>query len=257
MPDRLRLLGAAEQVLSSAKSSRYQHATYVDEANGVYDFDCSGFVDYVLQETFPNALAAVEYHPNRLNRPYHQDYYRFFAKLRTGDNVAGWHSVARASDLLPGDIIVWLRPNRINYTGTGHVMIVRSSPTVDATRTNEVNIQIIDSTRSPHAFDSRVNGANGVGIGTISIVLNTTGNAVGFRWRDGASTSVEYARIAFGELDSITSATYGISNSSLDQIFLALAAVGACAVVGVIGIAKLRHAKSPRQKPNLRRGSGP
>lgn len=105
-PNRLRLLSAAEQVFYSMKSSRYQHATYVNQVNGTYDFDCSGFVDYVLQETFPEALNAIGHHPNRLNRPYHQDYYRFFAKIGMYDNVAGWHSVARPSDLLPGDIIV-------------------------------------------------------------------------------------------------------------------------------------------------------
>ena len=83
-PGRLRLLDAAEHVLSVMKSSKYQHVTQVDEANGVYNFDCSGFVDYLLQKTLPDALAVIKYHPNRLNRPYHQDYYRLFARLRTG-----------------------------------------------------------------------------------------------------------------------------------------------------------------------------
>jgi len=239
-PNRLRLLAAAEHVLSSMKSSRYQHVTYVNEANGTYDFDCSGFVDYVLQETFPEALTAITYHPNRLSRPYHQDYYRFFAKLGTENNVAGWHSVARASDLLPGDIIVWLKPNRTNYSGTGHVMVVRSTPKVDSVRLSDVNIQVIDSTRSHHAFDSRVNGTNGVGIGTVSIELNTIGNAVGFRWSDGASPRVEYTRIAFGELGKRTL----LMSENVLPILAAVAAV--FAAVAIIRITNLRHTKSTR-----------
>ena len=49
-PSRLRLFEEAEHVLSTMKLSRYQHVTYVDEANGIYNFDCSGFVDYSLQQ---------------------------------------------------------------------------------------------------------------------------------------------------------------------------------------------------------------
>ena len=244
IPNRVRLLSAAEQVQSTMKSSKYQHTTYVDEANGVYDFDCSGFVDYLLQRTSPDALAAVKYRPNRLNRPYHQDYYRFLSTLRTEDNGEGWLAVARASDLLPGDIIVWLKPNRTNYSGTGHVMIVRSNPTVDSIRENEMDIQIIDSTRSRHGFDTRVNGTNGVGIGTISLALDATGKAVGFRWRDGASPRVEYTRIAFGEVGSSTSAMYGISNSYQMIVYVLATVVAVCGLVGAIRIRKLKRAKS-------------
>lgn len=215
IPDRIKLLNAAEQTLSSMKSSQYQHVTYVDESSGVYDFDCSGFVDYVLQRTFPDALAAISYHPNRLNRPSHQDFYRFFARLGTDDSATGWIRVNRVHDLRPGDIIAWLKPNRTSYSGIGHVMIVRS---IESAESNEVNVQIIDSTRSPHAFDSRVNGTNGLGMGTLSIVLNSVGDAVGFRWRDGLSAHVEYAKMAFGELDSSKKATYG--RPSLNRIHL-------------------------------------
>jgi hypothetical protein len=79
-------------------------------------------------------------------------------------------------------------------------MVVRSYPTVDKNRPNELNVTIIDSTRCPHANDSRANGITGIGTGTITIVTNTDGNAIGFRWRDGQSTRIEYARIAFGAL---------------------------------------------------------
>jgi hypothetical protein len=252
-PGRLRLLEAAEHVLSTMKLSRYQHVTQVDEANGIYNFDCSGFVDYLLQQTLPDALAVIKYHPNRLNRPYHQDYYRFFARLGSMDNSGEWHAVHGPSDLLPGDVIAWLRPNESNYNGTGHVMIVRSNPTVDSKRSNELNTQIIDSTRSHHAFDSRVNGANGVGTGTISLVMNTTGNSVGFRWSDGQSTRIEYTRIAFGELGPSTSTIYGGLISSSDQVLLSIIMVliVVCAVVSTILVRKLRCSKSTHEPTSI------
>ena len=252
-PNRLRLLAAAERVFSTMKSSKYQHVTYVDEPNGIYDFDCGGFVGYLLQQTFPDALTVIKYHPNRLNRPYVEDYYNFFALLGSMDNSREWHTVQGASDLLPGDVIAWLGPIHGNYTALGHVMIVRSNPVVDSKRSNEINLEIIDSTRSPHAFDSRVNGTNGVGIGIISLVLNTTGNAVGFRWRDGQSVRIEHTKIAYGE-PGPRSAIYGTLNSSSDRVVLPMIATVillVCAVVSSILIMKLRRDKSPRQEPNL------
>jgi hypothetical protein len=252
-PGRLRLLDAAEHVLSVMKLSRYQHVTQVDEANGIYNFDCSGFVDYLLQKTLPDALAVIKYHPNRLNRPYHQDYYHFFASSGLIDNSGEWRTVQDPSNLLPGDVIAWLKPNESNYSGTGHVMIVKSNPTVDSKQSNEINVQIIDSTRSHHAFDSRVNGANGVGTGTISLVLNTTGSSVGFRWSDGQSTRTEYTRIAFGELGPNTSTVYGTLNSSSDQVLLAIIVVVilVCAVVSTVLVRKVRCSKSTHEPTSI------
>jgi hypothetical protein len=252
VPSRTGLLDAAEHVLSSAKSSRYQYVTYVDEVNGVYEFDCSGFVDYILQKTFPDAFAAVEYHSNRLNRPYHEDYYRLFAKLRTDDNVAGWHSVARTSELLPGDVIAWLGPANRNRIVPGHVMVVRSNPTPVPNVSNETLFAIIDSTEFPHALDSRANGATGIGTGTISLVMNRTGSPIGYRWRDGQSVRTDYTRIAIGELGPSRNAIYGILNSSSAQVLTVIVAtILVCAVVSSIVIMKLRRAKFHRQKPNL------
>src|SRR5208337_4819350 len=147
------------------------------------------------------------------------------------------------SNLLPGDVIAWLRPD--GSKGTGHVMIVKSSPIVVSNQSNELDVQIIDSTRSHHAFDTRVNGANGVGTGTISLVLNTTGSPVGFRWRDGQSIRTEYTRIAFGELGPSTSTVYGTLSSSLDQVLpIILVAIVVCAVVSAILVRKLKCSKS-------------
>jgi hypothetical protein len=211
IPSHLTLLSQAEYILSIKKESRYQHTTHVNETSGIYDFDCSGFIDYVLQQISPASLAVIKYLPNRLNRPRAQDYYYHFAKLGSGDDGNGWYGILRPLDLVPGDLIAWLRSPSSDSDDTGHVMMVRSNPIADPNQPNEILVPIIDSTRSPHALDSRANGVTGIGTGTISIVMNATEGAVGFRWRDGESKVIGYTKISFGQLGP--SQTYTANNT--------------------------------------------
>src|SRR5262245_53706379 len=41
----------AERILKDIKTTKYEHKTDIDEANGSYYCDCSGFVGYVLNRT--------------------------------------------------------------------------------------------------------------------------------------------------------------------------------------------------------------
>jgi len=206
-PGRVSLLTEAERILGNVKSARYQHVTYVDEADGIYNFDCSGFVDYSLQQVLPESLSVVRFSPNSFDRQRAKDYYHHFANLGSGENPGGWYRVEKPAELSPGDVIAWLRSPWSDSDGTGHVMIVKSYPTIVKNHTNELGIAIIDSTRSPHADDSRTKGTTGVGTGTISIVTNTDGNAIGFRWRDGKSTFVRFTKIAFGQVGELIAAS--------------------------------------------------
>jgi hypothetical protein len=253
LPGRIVLLTEAEKILASVKSTRYQHETYVDETNGTYYFDCSGFVDYSLQQVLPESLSVIQFSPNPFDRPRAKDYYNHFISLGPGENPGGWYRVDKPTDLVPGDVIAWLISPGSDSDDTGHVMVVRLYPTVDKNRPNELDVTIIDSTGSPHANDSRANGMTGVGTGTISLVTNADGNAIGFRWRDGQSTHIDYTKIAFGELGAIystlnssTSAIYGTVNSSSDQVLLPIiaAVILVCVVVSLIRIRKLRSSKS-------------
>ena len=44
-----------DRVLADTKSSHYSHKKHVDEEEGVFDFDCSGFVVYALTRSVPDA----------------------------------------------------------------------------------------------------------------------------------------------------------------------------------------------------------
>ena len=259
---RLVLLNEAEHILSTVKSSNYRHAAHVDENRGVYDFDCSGFVNYVLQQTLPDDLAAIKFLANPFGRARAQDYYYYFAGLGSGNVGGGWRGIARPSDLLPGSVIAWLKSPNSDSDDTGHIMIVRTNPVADLKHSNEILVAVIDSTRSPHAQDSRVNGTTGIGTGIISLVVNTTGNAIGFRWRDGESKVTEYTKITFAQPESTadrasvaalnSTATYSTSLNDEQTGFAgdallpnALALMLFCVAVAATQIKRKRDLKHP------------
>jgi len=53
------LLNEAERQLARMNSSDYTHTTHVDEENGTYDYDCSGFVGYALSRADPCAFSVL------------------------------------------------------------------------------------------------------------------------------------------------------------------------------------------------------
>ncbi|NMF60274.1 hypothetical protein [Pseudanabaena yagii] len=192
------LLQEAERQLAAMQTSTYQHITDVDEANGRYNYDCSGFLDYSLQRVLPEAYAEIPVSKSKVHRPLAQDFYTLFATQ--AKETKHWKRIHKASDLRGGDIVAWLRPQDLDSHNTGHVMLVRAKPSLNPDRPNEILIPVIDSTSAPHAKDSRSKGQTGLGTGTIGIVQNAEGNAIAYYWRGGLSKREEITPIAFGRL---------------------------------------------------------
>jgi hypothetical protein len=61
-------------------------------------------------------------------------------------------------------------------------------------------VRVADSTKSPHARDSRIAGSNGLGAGTIGIVTGNSGEPTGYYWRGGKSTQLEQTTIELGRI---------------------------------------------------------
>lgn len=177
-------------------SSTYSHSTSVDESKGIYDYDCSGFVGYALSRVLPSALASVEAASS--SRPKAMDFEAFFAAA----SHPGWTQVGRVSDLRPGDVIAWLKPADVVSTNTGHMMIVADTPS-GGSRADELLVHVIDSTSVPHgSTDSRTaRGGNGLGTGTIGLLVDGSGRAIGYRWNGEESTKDEYTSIALGRVN--------------------------------------------------------
>jgi hypothetical protein len=171
-----RLLEEARRIVASAKESHYSHTTEVDEDKGVFNVDCSGLVCYVLKRVAPEHLRVIDKGGHK--RPLALQFYEAFS----GETPpAGWATINKLADAKPGDVIAWRKEEQVKGDNTGHVVIVDAAPVVE--RKGLMRVAIIDSTESPHAKDTRKEGQDGVGSGTIWFVVDQAGKPVGYKWK--------------------------------------------------------------------------
>jgi|MudIll2142460700_1097286.scaffolds.fasta_scaffold178235_2 hypothetical protein len=186
------LLGQAMHVFQSMRSTAYTHTTTIDATAGKFEFDCSGFVGYVLAQSQPRALAELRGATKK--RPLAKHFVAFFQNL---PEASAWRPIQRAADLGPGDLIAWLKPADVVTKNTGHVMIVRARPRRDPKHPDIWVVPIIDSTAVPHGkSDSRKRtGATGLGTGEVLLVVDDAGAPVGYRWSRGSKATLHLTTI--------------------------------------------------------------
>jgi hypothetical protein len=195
------LLMEVDRELSRMRSSKYVHHTSINEANGVYDFDCSGFVGYALEGAAPNAWSELR-STSAIGRPLAKHFEAFFAALPADSHAGNWRRVARASDLEPGDVIAWLRPPDVTSKNTGHVVIVHGKVTPYPERPGAYLVPIVDATHSRHGHgDSRLETkTTGLGTGTILLITDGSGAPVAYRWSLGRHAREHAVTVAMGRL---------------------------------------------------------
>jgi cell wall-associated NlpC family hydrolase len=182
------------------RSSRYSHTTRVDPSSGLYEFDCSGLVAWVLRRASPRAHAAVAWRA-KSGRPLARDYYAQIAATRAGAPARwGWSRVDRVEDARAGDVIAWLRPKQIRSTNTGHVAFLVAPPRRVPGEAAAYLLRIADASRYRHEDDSRAeSGRDGYGTGTILVVADPeTGAPIAYGWVGLRSAWVLAAKIAIG-----------------------------------------------------------
>ena len=185
-----------EAVLAGLRSTHYQHASDIDPAGGIYDTDCSGFVNFVLQTARSDAYLALQ-QATTVNRAFAGSYVTFIQGL-SGEQPQ-WTRIHHAKYLQAGDIIAWLIPAGVETDDTGHVMIVEHDATVSG---NEATVSIVDSTDTGHgdADPRSPDDSSGVGRGAIVLTLDDDGEPTGYRWSTDAdsppyATTVVMARV--------------------------------------------------------------
>lgn len=188
------LLEEAKRELAAMRVSHYRHTTDVEEASGTFVYDCSGFLDYALARVLPADAKALP--RNAHARPLAGDIERYLYRGLSGP-IIGWQAVERAEGLAPGDVVAWQATEDSTTGDTGHVMIVLGAPTHNPVR-DEWLVAVADSTISPHAADSRRPGENGLGAGTIGLVVDQRGAPTAFYWQGGISRHAKPTEIALG-----------------------------------------------------------
>lgn len=179
----MRRLGRMAETLTE---SVYTHGFRVNERAGIYAFDCSGMVHWVLRRAAPRAAA----HSSKGlgGRPLARDYQRRIARIPFGQSLGGWRRIQRVDQARAGDVVAWLKPAVIKSQNTGHVAFVVRAPEPVPGVEGAFLVRIADSTRLQHDADTR-EGRTGFGFGTILLVADPeTGEPraygwVGMRWR--------------------------------------------------------------------------
>ena len=199
--------------ISNVVETHYTHKIHIDDAAGIYDCDCSGFVEHLLCRTVPDHLALLlELSTgNNDKRPLAYDFYEFLHVQPTTEaaRTNGWLQITTLADAVPGDIVAWKLHGSNEPGDTGHVFVVAEVPTpLTAEQDGNVHfaVKAYDSSSKEHFNDSRSDGGSfkgGVGSGTLHI--ETDANGIPFRFRFGEATQYQTAPTAIGRVEPLTS----------------------------------------------------
>lgn len=171
------IVALVHNAIASLRSTHYRYGgNYFNMSSGVYEVDCSDYVDDLLKISQPKAYADLA-DSTGTEKPTSSDYYRFFNNLPDNSRHA-WQRVDDVESLRPGDILVFH-----NYRGGGHVMVVMGTPMQTQDDDNTYLVQVSDSASSRHSDDTRAPHASGIGIGTLLLKANPeTGKPSAYAW---------------------------------------------------------------------------
>jgi hypothetical protein len=188
----------ATQTVSEAN---YQASIDVKPKLGVYRWDCSGMMTWLLRRAAPTAFAALGD-----SRPVARDFVRAIEAAPTRKVRKGWQRIANISEIRPGDIFAFRRAAISTSKVTGHVGVIISKPVPVVEWSPSVAggtvwlVRIADSTRIPHYADTRVAPQSGFGLGTVAFATDTDGNVIGYGWHGPASAWIIKTTVVFGRL---------------------------------------------------------
>ncbi len=185
-----------DQIAEEMRVTRYQGRTEVIVEEGYYAWDCSGMVGWILRRTAPRAFGAVG-----SRRPLARDFYRAIARAPSNRPSRGWQRVDSIEDVRPGDVFALPRSATSDTDETGHVGFVVSVPEREGALPHAFAMRVADATAVPHADDTRdEDGAGGFGFGTMVVMLDETGDAIGYLWAGPDGPELTPALVLFGRV---------------------------------------------------------
>lgn len=190
----LRILDRVERRLAE---TRYQHQTVVAEWRGLYAWDCSGMVTWVLERSARGARKRI-----LSDRPVARDYVEIIENSPTRNPYKGWSKVRDVEQVRPGDLFAWKRPRAWPRDDeTGHVGFVLERPRSAPGHHRAYLLRIADATSVPHQDDTRDReGPGGYGRGTLLVTVDAQGQPVAYGWYGTDSHGVVPTHMAFGRV---------------------------------------------------------
>jgi hypothetical protein len=192
-----KIASAAEHIVSTATHTVYQHTDRIDPQEGIYDCDCNGFVEFVLNETAKRHLEMIPKESTQ-PRPRAFEYFGFFASLPVASH-ADWKRIEFLKDAQRGDIVAWRFATIEKHVNTGHVVVLAETPKLDA-EGDFFAVRVYDSAAEPHFEDTRPSpaGKDGVGSGVINFKVDGDGRAIAYQFAPPATAQYSYRPIAIG-----------------------------------------------------------
>jgi hypothetical protein len=191
-----RLLELAEEIDATRTDTVYSHATKVRRKDGLYHFDCSGMINWMLERVNERALEAVG-----RDRPVASSYVRTIQKAPTTRARDGWQRIADIENVEPGDLFAWRRPDNWPKGGnTGHIGIVIARPAKVPHIEGAYLVRVIDSTRWQHQDDTRADDETGFGMGTILFMTDADRAPIGYAWHGIDSSGFYRTDVVFGRI---------------------------------------------------------
>lgn len=174
-----RILARIRAIEQTTARTRYQHRTFVDPRRGLYFFDCSGMVTWVLEQEAP-VSRKYTYAP----RPTARDYAEAIDRAPTQGTRGGWQRIANVADARAGDVFAWTRPRHFPSDDlTGHAGFILRTPKRLPGIARAYSVRIADSTTVPHQDDTRERGSEGgFGRGTILIGADEAARPLAYGW---------------------------------------------------------------------------
>ena len=168
----------ARRMIAEYPNTQYSHQTHIDTQHGICEVDCSGFIVTLLRHKSPKHLDTIR---TTHKRPLAEDFYAAFAPKQRAP-ARGWKPIERLADAQPGDVIAWLKADRVPGDNTGHVVLVAEQPVAETPE--RFRVRIFDATLHGHAYDDRTKtGRSGIGQGTLWLDVDNRGRPIGFRWK--------------------------------------------------------------------------
>ena len=195
-PAAARLIRVITAVKDSLVTTSYQHRTRVQQRKGRYDWDCSGMAEWMLKRSAPRALQALD-----KDRPRAIHFYRGIARAPKKQPRRGWQQLEHVSDARPGDVFAFPRSAISTSRVTGHVGFFVETPWRVAGVERAWAARIVDSTRTPHQDDTRIDDDDGgFGFGTMMFIQDESGQTIAYGWYGTRSAGYMPTHVVYGRV---------------------------------------------------------